>query len=93
MRFDKRFLHKSGNTLWADVSVRMVCDERGKPRFTIGHIVDITAKKRAEEALRESEMRHRGFFDQAADSIVVFDPKTTAILDFNDAACRRLAAR
>jgi PAS domain S-box-containing protein len=51
---------------------------------------DISERKRVEEALRESEMRYRSLFEQAAEAIVVYDPKTTDILDFNDAACSRL---
>ncbi len=42
------------------------------------------------EALRESEERYRALFEQAADAIVVFDPETLAILDFNEQACRQL---
>ena len=38
----------------------------------------------------ESEARYRALFEEAADAIVVFDPNTLAILDFNDEACRRL---
>lgn len=53
--------------------------------------VEITDMCRAAEAaLQESEGRYRGLFAQSADAIVVFDPKTLAILDFNDEACRRL---
>ncbi len=32
----------------------MVCDERGSPRYTVGHIVDITARKRLEESLAKA---------------------------------------
>lgn len=35
-------------------------------------------------------MNYRSLFDQSADAIVVFDPKTLAMLRFNDEACRRL---
>jgi PAS domain S-box-containing protein len=40
--------------------------------------------------LRESEERHRAFFEQAGAAIVVFDPHTLAVVEFNDEACRHL---
>lgn len=55
-----------------------------------GILQDTTESRLAAEALRESEARYRGLFEQAGDSIVVFDQKTTAFLDFNDIACRQL---
>lgn len=55
-----------------------------------GIVMDITDRKQAEFAVQESEFRYRSLFEQAADSIVVFDPETAAILDFNDAACQHL---
>ena len=50
---------------------------------------EIVARKRSEEALRESEAKYRALFEQAANAIVVFDPKTLSILNFNNEACRR----
>jgi PAS domain S-box-containing protein len=44
----------------------------------------------AEEALRESEERYRAIFEQAADSIVLFDLKTGKIIEFNDCAHENL---
>ena len=55
-----------------------------------GILQDTTETRRVAEAFRESEARYRSLFEQAGDSIVVFDQSTTAILDFNDTACRRL---
>jgi PAS domain S-box-containing protein len=51
---------------------------------------EITTRKQTEAALRDFEARYRTIFEQAADAVVVFDPKTLNILDFNDEACRRL---
>ena len=51
---------------------------------------DITRRKQVELALQESEGRFRALFEQAADAIVVFDPETLVIVEFNDEACRRL---
>ncbi len=53
--------------------------------------VEITdVRQAAAKALLESETRYRSLFEQAASSIVLFDPETLVIMDFNDEACRRL---
>lgn len=46
----------------------------------------ITERKKAEEALSESEKKYRTLFEQAGDSIVIIDPETRALLEFNDMA-------
>ena len=60
---------------------------------TICHIGidrDITERRRAEEAVRESEHRYRTLFEQAADSIVLIDPQTEGFADFNELAYRQM---
>ena len=53
---EKRYLHKDGRILWADVSVAPVRDEeKNKTRSAVAVIVDITARKKAEAALRRSK--------------------------------------
>jgi PAS domain S-box-containing protein len=58
-RFEKRYIHKSGKILWADVSVAMRRDAKGNPLYFISTIVDISNRKLAEEALRNSEEYQR----------------------------------
>ncbi len=53
-------------------------------------LVDITKRKQAEEALKESEERFRILFEQAADSVVLVDAETQALVDFNDLAHQNL---
>ena len=50
----KRYLHREGHVVWGLASVSLVRDADGKPEFLITQIVDITARKRAEESLASS---------------------------------------
>jgi PAS domain S-box-containing protein len=50
----KRYVHRDGNTLWGLVTASVARDTRGLPLFLIAQIVDITARKRAEDALQLS---------------------------------------
>jgi len=57
--YEKRYVHKDGHVVWIHASTALVRDAAGEPRFFIGHLRDITERKRAEEALRRSEGRIR----------------------------------
>ena len=60
-------------------------------RFYLQAIVrDITERKRMEESLREAELRYRTFFEQSADGILIIDPETAQVIEFNNAAHRQL---
>jgi PAS domain S-box-containing protein len=50
-----------------------------------GH--DITERKRAEAALRESEQRYRSLFQNNHSVMLLIDPETGHIIDANPAAC------
>jgi PAS domain S-box-containing protein len=48
---------------------------------------DITVRKRAEEALRESEDKFRSIFEQAIDGIMIADAETKRQIEVNESMC------
>jgi len=63
----------------------VVRDEHGKPVRMIGSMLDITERKRAEEALQQSEERFRSVAQSANDAIIAADSKGN-ILSWNNGA-------
>jgi two-component system cell cycle sensor histidine kinase/response regulator CckA len=54
-QLETRFLHKRGSVVWVLLSSSLVRDTQGQPLHFISQIQDITSRKQAEQALRESE--------------------------------------
>ena len=54
-KVEKRYFHADGSTLWTTLNVSMVRDTEGAPCFSVGIIEDVTERKRAEEALLQSQ--------------------------------------
>jgi PAS domain S-box-containing protein len=53
-QMEKRYLHKNGATVWVLLSVSLVREETGQPRFFISQIQDITSRKESERQLGEA---------------------------------------
>ncbi len=58
-----RIIDKNGNTHWIHESIQKFFDEKFKKGGVYGTLQDITERKRAEEALRESEEKYRSFIE------------------------------
>ena len=78
-RMEKRYIHKTGDIVWADVSATLLRDEQGTPLYFVTSIVDTTERKRAEEKLRESEAKYMDLYDHAPDMYLSVDAKTAII--------------
>jgi PAS domain S-box-containing protein len=85
--FETRFRRKDGGVIWVSITARSVKDESGNVLYYEGTIEHITDRKRAEEALRESEERYRQLFEMESDAILLLDNATGAILEVNASAC------
>jgi len=62
--------HRSGAEVWVSAAVSQLRDPSGKLTGLIYMIVDITERRRAEQALRDSETRMRALLDANPDLIV-----------------------
>lgn len=60
-----------GTILWVHGRGEFAFDAAGRPQQMLGVVMDVTERRRAEEALRDSEQRFRTVVDQAADAIVI----------------------
>ena len=50
-QMEKRYFHKNGAIVWVLLSVSLVRDQKGQPRFFISPIQDITSRKESERQL------------------------------------------
>jgi PAS domain S-box-containing protein len=72
-QFDFRFRRKDGSDLWSIISSNPVLDDWGHFRATLGMFTDITPRKQAEEALRQSEERFRAVLTSISDAVFLTD--------------------
>ena len=63
--FDWEMTRKDGTKRLVEASVSLIRDDAGQARGFRGVVRDVTERRRAEEALRQSEERFRGAFDNA----------------------------
>ena len=69
-----RFRHKQGHYVWLEVSGQTIySDKSGAPTELITSSRDVTERKQAEEALRESEEKFRRLVEVAPVAIIISD--------------------
>jgi PAS domain S-box-containing protein len=73
--FQTRTVRADGSTGWMQARAIIERDREGRPLRVFGTTQDITELRRTQEALRSSEARFRGLFDQFPFSVQVFDPE------------------
>lgn len=77
-----RVLAKSGEVFWLQASGHPIFAE-GRVAGLSGVLTNITKRKAAEAALKESEERYHAVIEQSSESIFLFDASTRRILEAN----------
>ena len=70
-----RIIHPERGERWLEGLGRVVRDAEGRAAGLTGINTDITSRKRAEIALRESEARFRAIIESAIDGIIAIDDR------------------
>jgi PAS domain S-box-containing protein len=76
---------RNGNTLYVRESASVIRDAEGTILYYDGNVEDITYRKQAEEALRESEERFSKSFRTSPISFVIANIEDGRIIEINDA--------
>ncbi|MES2621462.1 MAG: PAS domain S-box protein [Bacteroidota bacterium] len=84
-RIEKRYITLKKNIKWVEMDVTAVRDEKGKVIQIVAVVQDISAKKAAEQLLRESETNLRYILDNASTASGLLDKQ------FNILTANRLA--
>ncbi|MFZ5812661.1 MAG: sensor domain-containing protein [Thermodesulfobacteriota bacterium] len=80
--FESRVRKKDGEIIWISENARAISDESGGVDHYEGTVVDITKRKRAEEALEAQRAFFRQLFEMSPQAIVLIDEKRN-VLDAN----------
>jgi PAS domain-containing protein len=86
--YEYRMTAKNGDVHWVRDRGSFVRDERGDVICWQGIILNVSERKQAEEALKESERRYRQMFEKNQAIKLLIDADTGAIVDVNPAACK-----
>jgi PAS domain S-box-containing protein len=79
------FYRKDGTTFWLECMFKTIQDEKGKYVSILGEGRDITERKRAEEALHQSEEKYRAIIENMEEGYIEVDIKGRLTF-FNEAA-------
>jgi PAS domain S-box-containing protein len=66
-----------GQTVWSQIVATPIKDENGRIMEALEAVMPITARKQAEEALRESEAFNASLLDNAPNPVLVYNPDLT----------------
>lgn len=84
-----RIVTADGDVRWVSDQTSVILDENGEKQFNQGVLMDITRRKKAEEALAQSEFKFRRTIEGAGEGYFLLD-EDLIIREVNEAYCRML---
>ena len=81
---------KDGSIIPVEIVTTLVSDETGRVTTVLGVSRNISERRQAETALRQSEQRYRSLIEQSAEAILVVDIEEKLIVEINPACCQLL---
>jgi PAS domain S-box-containing protein len=70
-----RMVRPDGTMIWVERNSRAQFDEQGKIRRIVGIVADVTERRRAEDAMRQSEEKYRRIVETTSEGIWLLDSK------------------
>lgn len=80
---------RDGTVFWVQASSQAIMDAEGRILHIESYVVDISSRKAAEAALKDSEERYRQLFDGNPVPMLVYDLESLRYVDANAAAVRQ----
>ncbi|MFH2020626.1 MAG: PAS domain S-box protein [archaeon] len=81
-------IHKNGTVVWLSTTASPIIAADGKLIGYRGLDIDITAQKRSENKLRQSEAKYKSLFETSADAILTLEPPTWKFTSGNPATVK-----
>ena len=81
-----KFIDKAGDARWAEINA-VSFDWEGRPA-TLGLLSDITERKKAQEAIEQSESKYKRLFESTQTAIEVISMETGLVVLANEATAR-----
>jgi PAS domain S-box-containing protein len=82
-----RFRRKDGTYLWIQDEMIIVKDDQGTPMEIVGFLINISRRKKAEEALRQSETQYRSLVENTLDGYIIYQSPAGNFLFLNQRMC------